>query len=177
MGTPLYLLAELPTERTTHYGLRGKRDYDIPFSKTKRSSNTYFTNVLHEWNKLDENVRNSVTIAEFKRKLLTVIRPLKKSLFGVFDIDGIKQLTMLRLEFSTLNEHKFRYNFQCTSPICACNTGVENNAQLFLHCPLFVPMHNDLLDQLSHLPGLDLCNIDSQFASLQKPNIQQNWLK
>ena len=78
-GTPPYLLAELPTERTLHYGLRGKRDYDIPFSKTKRSSNTYFTNVLHEWNKLDQNVRNSVTIAEFKRKLLTVIRPLKKS--------------------------------------------------------------------------------------------------
>ena len=44
-----------------------------------------------------------MTIAEFKRKLLTVIRPLKKSLFGVFDIDGVKQLTMLRHEFSTLN--------------------------------------------------------------------------
>ena len=101
----------LPTERTPHYGLRGKRDYDIPFCKTERSSNTYFTNVLHEWNKLDENVINSVTIAEFKRKLLTVIRPLKKSLFGVFDIDGVKQLIMLRLEFSTLNEHKFRHNF------------------------------------------------------------------
>ena len=111
-GTTPYLLAELPTERTPHYGLRGKCDYDIPFSKTKGSSNTYFTNVLHEWNKLGENVRNSVTIAEFKRKLLTVIRPLKRSLFGVFDIDGVKQLTMLRLEFSTLNEHEFRHNFQ-----------------------------------------------------------------
>ena len=161
-GTPPYLLAELPTEKTPHYGIRGKRDYDIPFSTTKRSSNTYFTNVLHEWNKLDENVRNSVTIAEFKRKLLTDIRPLKRSLFGVFDIDGVKQLTMLRLEFSTLNEHKFRHNFQCTSPMCACYTGVEDNAHFFLHCPLFVPMRNDLLGQLSHLPGLDLSNIDSQ---------------
>ena len=28
-GTPLYLFAELPTERTPHYGLRGKRDYDL----------------------------------------------------------------------------------------------------------------------------------------------------
>ena len=96
-GTPTYIFAELPTERTPHYGLRGKRDYDTTFSKIMRSSNTYFTNVLQEWNKLDENVRNSATIAEFKRKLLTVIRPLKKSLFGVFDIDGAKQLTMLRL--------------------------------------------------------------------------------
>ena len=69
---------------------------------------------------------------------------------------------MLRLEFSTFNEHKFRHNFQCTSPMCACNTGVEDNANFFLHCPLFVPMRNDLLGQLSHLPGLDLSNIDSQ---------------
>ena len=161
-GAPPYLFAELPTERTPHYGLRGKRDYDLPFSKTKRSSNTYCTNVLHEWNMLDVNVRNSATIAEFKRKLLTLIRPLKKSLFGLFDIEGVKHLTMLRLEFSTLNEHKFRHNFQCTSPMCACNTGVEDNAHFFLHCPLFVPMRNDLLGQLSHLPGLDLSNIDPQ---------------
>ena len=111
---------------------------------------------------LDENVRNSATIAEFKRKLLILIRPLKKSLFGLFDIEGVKHLTMLRLEFSTLNEHKFRHNFQCTSPMCACNTGVEDNAHFFLHCPLFVPMRNDLLGQLSHLPGLDLSKIDSQ---------------
>ena len=120
----------------------------LRFSRTKPSSNTYFTSVLHKWNKLDENVRNSATIAEFKRKLLTVIRPLKKSLFGVFDIDCVKQLTMFRL--------------QCTSPMCACNAGLEDNAHFFLHCPLFVPMCNDLLGQLSHLPGLDLSNIDSQ---------------
>ena len=147
-GTPPYLFAELPTERTPHYSLRGKRDYDLSFSKTKRSSNTYFTNVLHEWNTLDLSVRNSVTIAEFKRKLLTLIRPLKKSLFGLFDIAGVKHLAMLRLEFSTLNEHKFRHNFQCTSPMCACNTGVEDNAHFFLHCPLFVSMRNGLLGLL-----------------------------
>ena len=161
-GNPPYLFAELPTERTLHYGLRGNRDYDIPFSKTKRSSNTYFTNVLQEWNKLDGNVRNSATVAEFKRKLLAIIRPVKNSLFGVFDILGVKQLTMLRLEFSALNEHMFRHNFQCPSPMCACNTGVEDNAHFFLHCPLFVPMRNDLLGRLSHLPEMNLSNIDSQ---------------
>ena len=127
--------------------------------RTTRSTNTYFTKILHEWNKLDEDVRNSATIAEFKHKLLTFIRPLKKSLFGVFDIKGVRQLTMLRLQFSTLNEHKFRHNFKCTSPMCACYTGVEDNAHFFLHCPLFVPMRNDLLGQLSHLPGLDLSNM------------------
>ena len=65
----------------------------------------YFTNVLHEWNKLGETVRNSASIAEFKCKLLTSIRPVKNYLFGVIDIVGVKKLIMLRLEFSALNEH------------------------------------------------------------------------
>ena len=161
-GTPDYLYAELPMGRMLKYDLRNKREYEEPFSKTKHSSNAYFTNALHEWNLLDETVRNSATLPEFKRKLLNSIEPVKNSLFGVFDICGVKQLTMLRLEFSALNEHRFRYNFQCISPMCACNTGIENNAHFFLQCPLFDTISNDLLGKLSHLPKLDLSNIDPQ---------------
>ena len=32
-GTPLYLSAELPSERAVHHGLRGKHNYDITFSQ------------------------------------------------------------------------------------------------------------------------------------------------
>ena len=138
------------------------REYDVPFSKTKRASNTYFINTVHEWNLLDETVRNSATLAEFKSKLITSIQQVKNSLFGVFDICGVKKLTMLRLDFSALNEHRFRHNFQCISPMCVCNTGIEDNAHFFLHCPLFDPMRYDLLGQLSYLPKLDLGNIDLQ---------------
>ena len=108
-----------------HPILQGNGEYDVPFRKTKCSSNTYFINAVHEWNLLDETVRNSATLAEFKSKLITSIRPVKNSLFGVFGIYGVKKLTRLRLEFSTLNENKFRNNFQCISPMCACNTGIE----------------------------------------------------
>ena len=59
--TPDYLYAELPVGKTLQYGLRNKREYDVLFSETKLSSNTYFTNALHEWNLPDETVRNSVT--------------------------------------------------------------------------------------------------------------------
>ena len=58
-------------------------------------------------------LRTSAAITEFKCKLLTYIRPLQKSLFGVFDILGVKHLTILWLQFSTLNEHNFQCNFQC----------------------------------------------------------------
>ena len=49
------------------------REYDVPFSKTKRASNTYFINAVHEWNLRDETVRNSATLAEFKSKFITSI--------------------------------------------------------------------------------------------------------
>ena len=45
--------------------------------------------------------------------------------------------------------------------MCACNTGIEDNAYFFLHCPLFVSMRNDLLGELSCFPDLNLNNIDS----------------
>ena len=164
-GTPEYLYAELPIGRTLQYGLRNKREYDVPLSKTERSLNTYFANTLHEWNLLDESIRNSATLAEFKRKLLTSIRPVKNSLLGMVDICGVKKLTMLRLEFSALNEHRFRHNFQCISPMCVCNTGIEDNTHFLLHCPLFDVFRNDLLGQLSCLPELDLSNINPQALS------------
>ena len=63
---------------------------------------------------------------------------------------------------SLVNEHRFRHNFQCINPMCACNTGIEDNAHFFLQCPLFDTIRNDLLGQLSYLPELDLSNIDPQ---------------
>ena len=155
-----YLYAELPIGRTLQYSLRNKREYDVPLSKTERSLNTYFANTLHEWNLLDESIRNSATLAQFKRTLLTSVRPVKNSLFGVVDICGVKKLTMLRLEFSALNEHRFRPNCQCISPMCVCNTRIEDNTHFLLHCPLFDVFRNDLLGQLSCLPELDLSNIN-----------------
>ena len=81
------------------------REYNVPFSKMKCSSNTYFISAVPEWNLLDETVRNSATLAQFNGKFITSIRPVKNSLFGVFDICDVKKLTMLRLKFSALNEH------------------------------------------------------------------------
>lgn len=101
----------MANEKTTNYGLRSKRDYDIPCSKTKRSSTTYFSNPFHEWKMLDEQIRTSATMTDFKRKLLSYVKPLRISLFRVFDIIGVKQLTVYRHQFSTSNEHTFRHNF------------------------------------------------------------------
>ena len=80
----------------------------------------------------------------------------------ISDILGIRLLTRLRLQFSALNEHKFRHNFECLDPICACRSGKEDNEHYLLHCPLFELQRRDLLGQLEDLPGIDIESLDSK---------------
>ena len=66
------------------------------------------------------------------------------------------------MNFSALNEHKFRHNFECLDPICACGTGKADNEHFLLHCPLFELQRRDPLGQLRDLPGIEIVSLDSE---------------
>ena len=72
-STPQYLFEEIPPERDISYNLRHARAYDPIIPRTVRFSNTYFQNVLYEWNLLDNEIKNSASLGEFKRKVLAII--------------------------------------------------------------------------------------------------------
>ena len=74
---PAYLFDEIPAERNVSYNLRSQHEYQ-PSGRTASFASIYFQNVLFEWNLSDQNIKNSNTLAEFKRILLAVIRPAKK---------------------------------------------------------------------------------------------------
>ena len=60
------------------------------------------------------------------------------SLFSVYNPFGVKFLTRLKLKFSHLNEHKFRYGFGDTvSPMCGCHAKIENTEHFFLGCHFY----------------------------------------
>ena len=72
-----------------------------------------------------------------KRKtLINIIRTNENSIFGVSDIYAIKQLTRLRLNFSHLNERKFRHNFNdsknllCRPHLLRCRLHLVQRAEL-----------------------------------------------
>ena len=44
---------------------------------------------------------------------LTLVRLLKRSTFDVYDIEKVKLLSRLRVEFSDLSSHRFKRNFLC----------------------------------------------------------------
>ena len=102
--SPDYLFDELPCDRQLSYKLRNSRTYDQNVGRTARFTNTYFQNTLFAWNLLADDITDARSLAVFKSKLLSTIRPLKRTMYGIRDIVGIKRLTKCRVEFSTLNE-------------------------------------------------------------------------
>ena len=76
---------------------------------------------LIEWEKLCDEVKASTTVGQFTKYLVSNIRPPERSMYGSFDISGIKLLTKFRVEFSDLRSHRLSHNFNCASPICSCN--------------------------------------------------------
>ena len=106
-------------------------------------------------------MRLSQTISEFKRKFLKLIRPPKRSIFNIYDLEGIKLLTQLRVEFSDMRYHRYRHNFHCTSPTCSCQTGIEDNEHFLLHCPQFSLQRRPLLQLASNSADVDIMRLSS----------------
>ena len=65
------------------------------------------------------------------------------------DTKGLKLLTHLRLNFSHLNEHKFRHVFKDTvDPMCKCGVETEITLHFLLRYRLY---SNNRTELLSHL--------------------------
>ena len=80
----------------------------------------------HEWNKLNPEIRNTNSIYKFKKSIKIEI--LENSFYNVHDALGVKLLSRLKVQFSHLNEHKFRHGFNDTAnPMCPCGTEIETN--------------------------------------------------
>ena len=68
------------------------------------------------------------SINAFKQELATLIHLLENIIFNIFDPEGLKLFTRLRLRFSQLNENRFRHNFQeCLNALCTCGLETRNS--------------------------------------------------
>ena len=108
-----------------------------PFpSRTKSFKKYFFPYSINEWNNLTVEIRNAKSINIFKKSIIN--EKQENSLFSVYDPLGVKLLTRLRLQFSHLNEHKFRHGFSDTiNFMCACGTEIETIEHFFLRCHFF----------------------------------------
>ena len=144
---PNYLINLIPKNQHTIV----TRNSNIPafYCRTDCFKYSFFPSTLKDWFNLNEYIRNSESIAIFKNRLLSLIRPSQSNVYNIFDPIGLKLLTRLRLGFSHLNEHKFRHNFQdCLNPLCSCSLNTEDTLHYLLHCHHFSHHRIDLINSV-----------------------------
>ena len=126
----------IPPLLQSNYTLRNPDFIGRIRARTEKFKSSFYLSCLTEWNELDPEIRLSPSVTVFKKKLMSIIRPPAKSVFGIHDPMGLSHLTQLRMGLSKLNFHEFRHNFKDTvNPRCPTNDGVEDTEHFLLLCP------------------------------------------
>ena len=111
--------------------------------------NCFCLSVISQWNKLDHEIRNSVSLEIFKKYLLNYFRPNSNYVFKPL---GLKLLTRLRIGYSYLKEHKFKHSFQdFVYHLCSCGNDMESKVHFFLHYANFTTQRQILLTELKSI--------------------------
>ena len=127
------------------------RNSNIPifYCRTDFFKYSFFPLTLKDWFNLGVSIGNSESIAIFKSRILSLIRPPQSNVYNIFDPIDLKLLTHLRLGFSHLKEHKFRHNFQdCLNPLCLCSLDIEDTIHYLLHCQYFLEQRINLINSV-----------------------------
>ena len=128
------------------------QDTTKPISaRTKVFENSLFPCCIKEWNKLNVKIRNIESVNKFEVTFLKFVRPKENTVFDIHDTNDIKLLSSLRLNFSHLNELKFRHSFNNTvDNICTCGLEPETTLHYLLRCNLYSTQRLELLKGCVH---------------------------
>ena len=92
-------------------------------------------------------IRKLNRLKKFKKTLIKSVRTKENSVFGDSNIYGVKLLTRLKLNFSHLNEHNFRHNFNdAINPVCNCGAATERTIHYPLRCQLYLVQRAELFN-------------------------------
>ena len=93
-------------------------------------------------NNLTLEIRNSKSVCAFKK--LIKCEKKENSIFSIYDPLGVKLLTRLGLQFSHINEHKFRHGFVDTiNAMCAWRSEAETTEHFLFSCVAIFILHRD----------------------------------
>ena len=149
--SPEYTVGPIPPLHQSQYCLRKQDVIGRLNARKEKFKSTFYPNCLSEWNKLEPELRRVPSIAVFKKKLLSIIRPPAKSVYGIHDPKGLSHFTQLRFGLSKLNFHKFKHNFRNTiNPMYPTNTMALRIRNTFC-CSALLLMFNDMIFSLKLL--------------------------
>ena len=127
---PLCIFNLIPSKLNS---LRQPNTYSVMRCKNDYFKIFFTPYIVREWNRLSTEIRNSTSCQQFRKPLLSFIKPNCSSLFSIHHRLGVKSLVRLRLGFSHLREHKFRHNFHDTlNPLFSCSPEPETTLHYLL---------------------------------------------
>ena len=112
--TPSYLSEHIPHQTVPNISLR-RTVKRTPLCRTNRFANSFFPFCLKEWESLDQSIKSSTSLINFKAKLGSLIRPKANSFYSIRDNSGTKLLSKIRVTFSDLRDHRYNHSFNCNS--------------------------------------------------------------
>ena len=167
--SPEYTVDPIPPLHQLQYCLRDQHVIWQMRARTEEFKSSFYPICLSEWNKLDPELRLAPSVAVFKKRLLSIVRPPIKSVFGIHDPIGLPYLIQLKVGLSKLNFHKFKHNFRDTiNPMCPTSDGIEDTEHFSLLCPSFDLQRRDLLAGI-----VELLRPFVQIASLSNDDLTQ----
>ena len=161
--TPTYLsslLAPYVRDLST-YRLRNANDFSIPRTTKTYLRLSFFWNDLHNWNCLAEDIRSSLSLKEFKRKLKNLLFYQSNKLYDIHTDKGSVHHARMRMGLSGLNAHRKKYNFINFANCPLCGRRPENTEHFFFSCPYLAAPRTVLLGDIrqiftTRLPAIKL---------------------
>ena len=108
-NSPNYLREKMPGNRNLVLNL--PYVYQEFRCRTMRYRNSFFPDAISSWNNLITDFENLPTLGSFKSHVISLIRPRRRSIFGIHDPIHLRHLFQLRVGLSHLRHHKKRHNF------------------------------------------------------------------
>ena len=107
-----------------------------PRCRTELFRNSCIPSSVSIWNNLDENIRNSSSLASFKYAL----KQTNTNKVPAYYIKGDRYLSVMhariRNKCSNLNNDLY-LNHLRIKPLCSCHMEIENAEHYFFRCPIF----------------------------------------
>ena len=129
--TPQYLRDNLPIQRIPRYRNNINHCYHEIFCMKSRYKNSFFPNVTKSWNDIGPEFQSCASLEIFKRSILNLIRPIKKSTYEIHDPLSLKRIFQLRVGLSPLKCHKKSHKFIDTpNDWCDCHCARESTKHI-----------------------------------------------
>ena len=142
--SPDYIRDIIPpyVRETTPYLLRNNNNLVTPTTRTEISRKSCIPSSVSLWNSLDNDIRIADSLSSFKSSIKS--QRQNNSKVPPYFLSGDRHLSVqhvrIRNNCSNLKSDLYEKHL-CPSPLCNCNTAVEDAAYDFFHCPSFAESH------------------------------------